>query len=159
MVARLRPLSRVLISVDTRNAAVAERALEAGADIVNDVSALGDPRMAEVVARAKAGLVLMHMKGTPSTMQSSPSYRDVVAEVTEYLGRAIDEAESAGVSSGSILVDPGIGFGKTLEHNLTLLHQPPVPLGALEADPRRHLAQELPRTDPFGTGPTPRGHR
>jgi dihydropteroate synthase len=96
---------------------VAERALEAGADIVNDVSALGDPRMAEVVARAKAGLVLMHMKGTPSTMQSSPSYRDVVAEVTEYLGRAIDEAESAGVSSGSILVDPGIGFGRPLEHN------------------------------------------
>ncbi len=125
VVARLRPLSRVLISVDTRNAAVAERALEAGADIVNDVSALGDPRMAEVVARAKAGLVLMHMKGTPSTMQSSPSYRDVVAEVTEYLGRAIDEAESAGVSSGSILVDPGIGFGKTLEHNLTLLHHLP----------------------------------
>jgi len=122
VVARLRPLSRVLISVDTRNAAVAERALAAGADIVNDVSALGDSRMAEVVARANAGLVLMHMKGTPSTMQASPSYRDVVAEVKEYLGRAIDKAESAGVSSGSILVDPGIGFGKTLEHNLTLLH-------------------------------------
>jgi len=122
VVARLRPLSRVLISVDTRNAAVAERALDAGADIVNDVTALGDPRMAEVVARWKAGLVLMHMKGTPSTMQTSPSYRDVVAEVKEYLGKATDKAELAGVSSGSILVDPGIGFGKTLEHNLTLLH-------------------------------------
>jgi len=125
VVARLRPLSRVLISVDTRNAAVAERALEAGADIVNDVSGLGDSRMADVVARAKAGLVLMHMKGTPSTMQASPSYRDVVAEVKEYLVRAVDKAESAGVSSRSILVDPGIGFGKTLEHNLTLLHHLP----------------------------------
>ena len=122
VVARLRPLCRVLISVDTRNAAVAERSLEAGADIVNDVSALGDPRMTEVVARAKAGLVLMHMKGTPSTMQKSPSYRDIVAEVKQYLGRAIETAESAGISSDSILVDPGIGFGKTLEHNLTLLH-------------------------------------
>ncbi len=121
VVARLRPLSRVLISVDTRKAAVAERALDAGADIVNDVSALGDSRMADVVARAKAGLVLMHMKGTPSTMQASPSYRDVVVEVREYLGRAIEKAESSGVASDSILVDPGIGFGKTLEHNLTLL--------------------------------------
>jgi len=121
VVLRLRPLSRVLISVDTRRAAVAERALDAGADIVNDVSALADSRMAEVVARAKAGLVLMHMKGAPSTMQASPSYRDVVAEVTEYLGRAIEKAESSGVASESILVDPGIGFGKTLEHNLTLL--------------------------------------
>jgi dihydropteroate synthase len=121
VVLRLRPLSRVLISVDTRKAAVAERALDAGADIVNDVSALADSRMADVVARAKAGLVLMHMKGTPSTMQASPSYRDVVAEVREYLARAIEEAESSGVASDSILVDPGIGFGKTLEHNLTLL--------------------------------------
>jgi dihydropteroate synthase len=123
VVARLRPLSRVLISVDTRHAAVAERALDAGAEIVNDVSALGDSRMAEVVARAKAGLVLMHMKGTPSAMQVSPSYRDAVAEVKEYLASAIEKAESSGVSSDSILVDPGIGFGKTLEHNLTLLHQ------------------------------------
>ncbi|MGH9391184.1 MAG: dihydropteroate synthase, partial [Vicinamibacteria bacterium] len=121
VVSRLRPLSRVLISVDTRNAGVAERALDAGADIVNDVSALGDPRMAEVVVRAKAGLVLMHLKGTPATMQVSPSYRDVVAEVKEYLGRAIEKAESSGVSGDSILVDPGIGFGKTLDHNLALL--------------------------------------
>jgi dihydropteroate synthase len=124
VVSRLRS-PRVLISVDTRNAAVAERALDAGADIVNDVSALGDSRMAEVVARAKAGLVLMHMKGTPSTMQVSPSYRDVVAEVKEYLGRAIEKAESSGVASDSILVDPGIGFGKTLENNLTLLRNLP----------------------------------
>jgi len=122
VVARLRPLTRVLISVDTRRAAVAEHVLDAGSDIINDVSALGDPRMAEVVSRAKAGLVLMHMKGTPSTMQISPSYLDVVAEVRDYLGRAVGKAESSGVSSDSILVDPGIGFGKTLEHNLILLH-------------------------------------
>jgi dihydropteroate synthase len=122
LVARLRPLTRALVSVDTRRAAVAEQALLAGADMVNDVSSLGDPRMAEVVARAKAGLVLMHMKGTPSTMQRAPSYRDVVSEVKEYLGRAIEKAEASGVSSESILVDPGIGFGKTLEHNLALLH-------------------------------------
>jgi dihydropteroate synthase len=122
LVERLRPRIRVLISVDTRKAAVAEQALLAGADVVNDVSSLSDPRMAEVVSRANAGLVLMHMKGTPSTMQISPSYRDVVAEVKEYLGRAIEKAESSGVSSDSILVDPGIGFGKTLEHNLSLLH-------------------------------------
>lgn len=122
VVAALRPLTRVLISVDTRRAAVAERALRAGADIINDVTALGDPRMAEVVAEAKAGLVLMHMKGTPSTMQASPSYRDVVSEVKEYLARAIERAESSGIAGDSILVDPGIGFGKTLEHNLVLLH-------------------------------------
>lgn len=122
VIARLRPSTRALISVDTRRAAVAEQALDAGADIVNDVSALADPRMAEVVARANAGLVLMHMKGTPATMQVSPSYRDVVAEVKEYLRRAIEKAESSGIPGDSILVDPGIGFGKTLEHNLTLLH-------------------------------------
>jgi dihydropteroate synthase len=122
VVAGLRPRTRALISVDTRRAAVAERALVEGADIVNDVSALSDPGMAEVVSRANAGLVLMHMRGTPSTMQTSPSYRDVVAEVKDYLGRAIEKAESFGVSSESILVDPGIGFGKTLAHNLTLLH-------------------------------------
>ncbi len=125
VVARLRPLSRVLISVDTRRAAVAERALDAGADIVNDVSALGDSRMAEVVARAKAGVALMHMKGTPATMQAAPSYEDVVAEVRKYLRGAIERAESSGIASDAILVDPGIGFGKTLEHNLTLLKNLP----------------------------------
>ncbi len=122
VVARLRPLSRVLISVDTRRAEVAEKALDAGADLVNDVSALSDARMAEVVARNRAGLVLMHMKGTPPTMQAAPHYRDVVGEVKDYLARAVIKAESSGVASDSILIDPGIGFGKTLEHNLALLH-------------------------------------
>ncbi len=125
VVSRLRQLSRVLVSVDTRHAEVARQALDAGADMVNDVSALSDARMGEVVAQNGAGLVLMHMKGTPPTMQASPHYRDVTGEVKEFLERAIAKAESSGVASDSILVDPGIGFGKTLEHNLTLLHDLP----------------------------------
>jgi len=122
VISRLRPLTPALLSIDTRKAGVAEQALVAGADVVNDVSGLADPAMAEVVSRAGAGVVLVHMKGAPSTMQISPSYGDVVSEVKEFLARAIETAESAGVASDSILVDPGIGFGKTLSHNLTLLH-------------------------------------
>jgi dihydropteroate synthase len=130
LVERLRPLSPVLISVDTRRAAVAERALGAGADIVNDVSALGDARMAEAISRSKAGVVLMHMKGAPATMQAAPSYTNVVAEVRDFLGDAIERAESSGILPESILIDPGIGFGKTLEHNLELLRGLPA-LGEL----------------------------
>jgi dihydropteroate synthase len=125
VVSRLRPLTDALISVDTRRAATAERALDAGADIVNDVSALSDSRMAEAIARAGAGVVLMHMKGTPATMQTSPTYEDVVEEVKRHLARAVERAESSGISSESILVDPGIGFGKTVQHNLRLLHDLP----------------------------------
>jgi dihydropteroate synthase len=113
----------VLLSIDTRKRAVAESALEAGADIINDVTALADDGMAEVAARARAGVVLMHMRGTPKTMQQAPVYDDVVGEVKAYLRNAIERAEAAGVSSESILIDPGIGFGKTLEHNLTLLRE------------------------------------
>jgi len=123
----VREQTGALLSIDTRKRAVAERALEAGADIINDVSALGDDGMAEVAARARAGVVLMHMRGTPKTMQRAPVYDDVVGEVKAYLRKAIERAEAAGVSSESILIDPGIGFGKTLEHNLTLLRD----LGAL----------------------------
>ena len=152
VVARLRSRSRVLISVDTRRAEVAERALDAGADIVNDVSALSDPRMAEVVSRAGAGVVLMHMQGTPATMQDAPSYRDVVSEVKEYLGRAIEKAERSGVSSDSILIDPGIGFGKTLSHNLALLHNLPAlaSLGKpilVGTSRKSFLVRILPRTE------------
>jgi dihydropteroate synthase len=122
VVARLRPRTSALLSVDTRKAAVAERALAEGADLVNDISALDfDPRMPEVVARARAGVVLMHMKGTPETMQDQPRYDDVVSEVRAFLKRAIAKAESAGIEGESILVDPGVGFGKSLSHNLTLL--------------------------------------
>lgn len=111
----------VPISVDTRKPAVARAALAAGAAIVNDVAGLGDPAMAEVVAAAGAAVVVMHMQGTPETMQVAPSYGDVVAEVSAYLAERRERAVRAGVDPAAVLVDPGIGFGKTLEHNLTLL--------------------------------------
>ncbi len=114
--------SRVLLSIDTSKAAVAEKACKSGASIVNDVSALrGDPQMAEVVAKTGAGLVLMHMQGSPRTMQANPRYADVVAEVREFFAERLDFAEKAGIARDGIALDPGIGFGKTLEHNLALL--------------------------------------
>ncbi len=120
----LRTQTDRMLSVDTRKAEVAESALANGADIVNDVTALGgDPRMAEVAARAGAGVVLMHMQGTPETMQSEPRYGDVAAEVKASLSEAVARAERAGIASDAIVVDPGIGFGKTLSHNLTLLNE------------------------------------
>lgn len=113
----------VLISVDTSKAEVAESALAAGADIINDISAgRFDPRMLPLVARRGAGLILMHMKGTPRTMQLAPQYDDVVGEVKMFLKSRLEAAESCGVARENILLDPGIGFGKTLVHNLTLLN-------------------------------------
>lgn len=110
------------ISVDTRKARVAEKALAAGAHIVNDVSALtADPDMPAAVCGAGAGIVLMHMRGDPKTMQSDPRYGDVVAEVRDYLASRIERLAEAGLPEESMAVDPGIGFGKTLEHNLALL--------------------------------------
>ena len=112
----------VPVSVDTTKAAVARAALEAGAAIVNDVSALRfDPALGPVVAAAGAALVLMHMRGEPRTMQADPRYGDVVAEVVDELGAALARAAAAGVDPDRMLVDPGIGFGKNLEHNLELL--------------------------------------
>ena len=113
----------VVVSIDTSKAAVAEQALAAGAEIVNDVSALGDPDMAGLVATTGAGVVLMHMRGKPSTMQQDPSYDDVVAEVRDELLEAARVAESAGIRIDQICLDPGIGFGKTVSHNLTLLRR------------------------------------
>jgi dihydropteroate synthase len=111
-----------LISIDTTKAPVAERALAAGARIVNDISALRfDPRMVEVVRDTGAGLVLMHVQGTPQTMQLDPSYDDVVAEVRAFLAERVAFAMAHGVEKSQIAVDPGIGFGKTVEHNLQLL--------------------------------------
>lgn len=111
-----------VISIDTYHAATAEAALEAGAGIVNDVTALnGDPRMAEVVAGAGCSVVLMHMLGEPKTMQESPHYDDVVSEVRESLARRAEAAIEAGISPEAVILDPGIGFGKTLEHNLALI--------------------------------------
>ena len=115
-------LPDVTVSVDTRKSDVARAALGAGASIVNDVSAGGDPAMFGVVAEAAAGMVLMHMKGEPKTMQDDPRYYDVVAEVRGFLGDRIEAALAAGIDLGQLCVDPGIGFGKTLEHNLAILH-------------------------------------
>ena len=110
------------ISVDTTKASVAAAALEAGALIVNDVSAgRFDPGMLATVATASAGYVVMHMQGEPATMQDDPRYDDVVAEVSEFLVERVDAAVTAGVDPDRIWADPGIGFGKTLAHNLTLL--------------------------------------
>ena len=111
----------VPLSVDTRKSGVARAALDAGAAIVNDVSALGDPEMAAVVREAGAGVVLMHMRGTPAEMQCDPQYGDVVAEVRAYLAARIEAALAAGIGRGQIVIDPGIGFGKTTAHNLALL--------------------------------------
>ena len=121
-----RACPEVPVSIDTRDAGVAREAIEAGADLVNDVSALSaDPTMADVVARTGVGLVLMHMRGKPRTMQAAggPVYEDVVGEVVDYLRRRIDFAVSRGIPRQRIIVDPGIGFGKTVEHNLQLLRR------------------------------------
>jgi dihydropteroate synthase len=124
VVAGLRRESRALISVDTTKAAVARAALDAGADIVNDISAFRfDPAMAGVVARSGAGAVLMHMKGTPATMQDDPRYDDLVGEIAAFLDDRLRVAEAAGVPRERLVVDPGIGFGKTVEHNLEILRR------------------------------------
>ena len=111
----------VPVSVDTNKAVVAREALEAGAAIVNDVTSLGDPAMASPVAEAGAGHVLMHMQGTPRTTQEDPQNDDVVGDVSAFLEERRGRAESAGVGRERIVLDPGLGFGKTLEHNLALL--------------------------------------
>ncbi|MCJ7441587.1 MAG: dihydropteroate synthase [Thermoanaerobaculaceae bacterium] len=117
--ARRRPTS--LLSVDTAKAEVAAAALEAGAALINDVTAGRDPEMLPTVARHSAGIVLMHMRGSPRTMQSDTSYVDVVAEVHEFLSRRAAEAVAAGIPRERILLDPGIGFGKDAAGNLRLL--------------------------------------
>ncbi|WP_273842246.1 dihydropteroate synthase [Rubrobacter calidifluminis] len=112
------------ISVDTYHAQTAEAALEEGASIVNDVTALrGDERMASVVAGAGCEVVLMHMLGEPRTMQRDPRYEDVVREVRDFLRERVDYAVGCGIDPGRIILDPGIGFGKTVEHNLELLRR------------------------------------
>lgn len=112
------------VSIDTASSQVAQEALLRGTVLVNDVTAgRGDPRMFDVVARHKAYMVLMHMQGTPLTMQDAPQYQDVIDEVAEYLLERVEAAVVAGVARERIILDPGIGFGKTRAHNLTLLHQ------------------------------------
>jgi dihydropteroate synthase len=128
---RLVPVLRVLgsklrcpISVDTTSARVAEAALDAGASIVNDVSALRqDPSMSAIVARHRVPCILMHMKGRPRTMQNRPRYQDLMAEIHGFLADALARGEQAGIARSQMIVDPGIGFGKTLEHNLEILRR------------------------------------
>jgi dihydropteroate synthase len=111
------------ISIDTRKASVAAESLAAGAAIVNDVSGGADPEMFDVVRERDAAVVLMHMRGDPATMQEAPRYDDVVGEVHEYLRQRIEAAELAGIDPERIAIDPGIGFGKDLEHNLELMRR------------------------------------
>ena len=109
------------ISIDTYNHEVAKAALEAGAAMINDITALSDERMGKLAAREQVPVVLMHMQGTPQTMQAEPKYDDVVAEVLDFLLDRAKRAEQFGIPKERIFIDPGIGFGKTLEHNLLLL--------------------------------------
>jgi dihydropteroate synthase len=110
------------ISIDTCKAEVARQALEAGASIVNDISALRfDPEMASVIAEAGVPVILMHMKGTPGNMQDNPIYDDLIHEIFDFLHNAIGMAESAGIKRDMIILDPGIGFGKSFDHNLTII--------------------------------------
>lgn len=114
----------LIVSVDTRKAEVARAAIEAGAAMVNDISAMtADPDMAPVVAASGVAVCLMHMQGTPQTMQVAPAYGDVVTDVREYLRERAAAARAAGIAEDRIIVDPGFGFGKTLEHNLEMLRR------------------------------------
>jgi len=115
----------VVVSVDTRKAEVARAALDVGAVVVNDVTGGIDPSLLEAVAEARAGVILMHMLGEPKTMQEDPRYTDVVAEVHEFLRERIESAVFSGIPEERICIDPGIGFGKSVEHNLALLRAVP----------------------------------
>ena len=117
----LRKGSDVLISIDTSKADVAEASLQAGANIVNDVTAGMDPKMAPLLAKCRVPIVLMHMQGTPRSMQKNPIYEDVASEVLHHLEKRRNIFMDAGVSKENILFDPGIGFGKKLDHNLQLM--------------------------------------
>jgi dihydropteroate synthase len=116
-----REAPEALLSVDTRKATVASEGLASGADVVNDIGAGMDPEMFDVVASAGAGMVLMHMQGEPKTMQADPHYDDVVTDVRGYLAERLEAAGAARIGRDRLCIDPGIGFGKNLEHNLALL--------------------------------------
>lgn len=123
----LRRRTEIPISIDTSKAVVAQAAIEAGASIINDVTALSDPKMSKVAAETRAGVILMHMQQAPRTMQMSPSYPndDVVTTVIQFLREAREKALSHGVPESAIILDPGIGFGKTAEHNFKLINALP----------------------------------
>lgn len=130
VIKQLRAASEVVISIDTSKASVAEAAMDAGADIINDVTALaGDEHMPAVARATTAGVVLMHMQGRPQTMQQEPQYGDVVADVREFLRQKLDAAIACGIDPMSIALDPGIGFGKSHAHNRALIQATPVLAG------------------------------
>ena len=134
VIAGLRERTEAVLSVDTFKPQVAAAAVKAGADIINDISGFRDPRMIEVAAQCRAGLVIMHMQGTPRTMQARPGYTDVMAEVTKFFAERLAALQAAGVAAERVVLDPGIGFGKALEHNLTLLRS--LPQLAVQGRPR-----------------------
>ncbi len=152
------------ISVDTSSAEVARQALAAGAGIINDISAgRADRQMFEVVAESGCPVVLMHMQGTPEDMQGEPHYEDVVEEITGFLAKAIERAIAGGVHRDRIIVDPGIGFGKTIEHNLQVLRNleefhrlgRPLLVGtSRKSFIGRILSQDLPKERIWGTAAT-----
>jgi dihydropteroate synthase len=122
VVAALAQQTSVPLSIDTTKAEVARQALQAGAHVINDITGLrGDPEMALVVRSFQAGVILMHMQGTPQTMQIAPTYADVVGEVSDFLQARLHAAQAVGIAAQRVVLDPGIGFGKTVEHNLVLL--------------------------------------
>jgi dihydropteroate synthase len=122
VVTRLAAQTSLPLSVDTSKAEVARQALAAGAHVINDITSLqGDPAMCEVVRSHRAGVILMHMQGTPATMQNNPRYDDVVAEVADFLEARLRACLNVGIAGSQVVFDPGIGFGKTTEHNLQLL--------------------------------------
>ena len=113
----------VCISIDTYKSAVAKHALKAGADIVNDISSLSDPDMASVVAKAKVPVILMHIKGNPKDMQVAPYYDSLIDEIKSFLEAKIHLAIDSGIAADRIIIDPGIGFGKTIQHNLEIIRK------------------------------------
>ena len=121
VIAKLAKKTSVCISIDTTNYEVAKAALDAGANIINNITALADERLAQLAAKRKTPVILMHMQGTPRTMQVEPKYKDVVSEVLKFLLDKARRAEKFGIPKERIFIDPGIGFGKTVEHNLKLL--------------------------------------
>ncbi|HLC96054.1 MAG TPA: dihydropteroate synthase [Candidatus Nanoarchaeia archaeon] len=119
VIQRLADEIKVPLSIDTRKPEVAEACIKAGASIINDISGLRDPAMAEIAAQRKASVVIMHMLGTPKTMQQNISYRDLIGDIKQFLKEKIQVAKNAGIAK--IIVDPGIGFGKTAEQNLIIM--------------------------------------
>jgi dihydropteroate synthase len=122
VIQQLAPQTDIPISIDTRIPEVVRAAIEAGAAIINDITALEDEAMVALVAEEEVSIILMHKQGTPLTMQADPCYADVVVEVSQYLMERAKKAEDAGIPKERIILDPGIGFGKTTEHNLQLLN-------------------------------------